>query len=285
MPRTPFGAGRSGADSFAGATGDRPAHPAAARPMSSWSAAGGAGVWPGAAAVGSRPQARRLDPRTSPPPRSAPVPPGPVGARLPPARGEAVRSRGGRGRRAAGGCRGRSGQQGQVQRAGEHQELGGVGQRAPALAQQQAGAKRRRPAAAPQDPVPGCCKQAGQLAPDVSPILHEQDGGHGRLLPSNTVDRRTMDRSVRLPPGEPNGLAGSAGAASGTLHPDADRPCSRPPGQIPRCCRAASRALRVPAGPPAAALDPDPGCAGRRPRRPPGGRRRGRPASSPLRRR
>ena len=39
---------------------------------------------------------------------------------------------------------------------------------------------------------------------------------------------------------------------------------------IPRRSRAASRALCVPAGPPAAALDPGPGGVGRRPRRPPG---------------
>jgi hypothetical protein len=41
---------------------------------------------------------------------------------------------------------------------------------------------------------------------------------------------------------------------------------------IPRRSRAVSRALGVPAGPPAAALDPGPGGAGRRPRRPWGGR-------------
>jgi hypothetical protein len=52
-----------------------------------------------------------------------------------------------------------------------------------------------------------------------------------------------------------NGLAGGAGAASGSLLPDADRPFSRPSGQLPRRHRHRSRALRVPAGPPAAALD------------------------------
>jgi hypothetical protein len=54
-----------------------------------------------------------------------------------------------------------------------------------------------------------------------------------------------------------NGLAGVAGAVSGSLLPDADRPFSRPSGELPRRCRSRSRALRVPAGPPAAALDPD----------------------------
>jgi hypothetical protein len=78
-----------------------------------------------------------------------------------------------------------------------------------------------------------------------------------------------------------NGLAGGAGATSGPLPPAADRPCSQPPGHIPRHHRAASRALRVPAGPPAAALDPGPGGTGRRPRRPPGRPAAGRPAASP----
>jgi hypothetical protein len=68
------------------------------------------------------------------------------------------------------------------------------------------------------------------------------------------------------------------------LHPNADRPCSRPPGRIPRHHRAASQALRVPAGPPAAALDPGPGGTGRRPRRPPGRPAAGRPAASTPRR-
>jgi hypothetical protein len=50
---------------------------------------------------------------------------------------------------------------------------------------------------------------------------------------------------------------------------------------IPRHHRAASRARGVPAEPPAAALDPGPGGAGRRPRRPPGRPEPGRPATSP----
>jgi hypothetical protein len=40
--------------------------------------------------------------------------------------------------------------------------------------------------------------------------------------------------------GPVNGLAGGAGAASGPLHPAADRPLSRPPGQVSHH-RAASR--------------------------------------------
>ena len=60
-----------------------------------------------------------------------------------------------------------------------------------------------------------------------------------------------------VPPLVDNGLAGVAGAASGSLLPNADRPFSRPSGQLPRRCQPRSRALRVPAGPPAAALDPD----------------------------
>jgi hypothetical protein len=81
-----------------------------------------------------------------------------------------------------------------------------------------------------------------------------------------------------------NGLAGGAGATSGPLPPAADRPCSQPPGHIPRHHRAASRALCVPAGPPAAALDPGPGGTGRRPRRLPGRPAAGRPAASTPRR-
>jgi hypothetical protein len=38
-----------------------------------------------------------------------------------------------------------------------------------------------------------------------------------------------------------NGLAGGAGAAAGPLPQAADRPCSQPPGHIPRRSRAASR--------------------------------------------
>jgi hypothetical protein len=49
---------------------------------------------------------------------------------------------------------------------------------------------------------------------------------------------------------------------------------------IPRHERAASRAHGVPAGPPAAALDPGPGGVGRRPHRPPGRLEPGRPAAS-----
>jgi hypothetical protein len=36
--------------------------------------------------------------------------------------------------------------------------------------------------------------------------------------------------------GPVNGLAGGTGAASGTLHPDADRPLSRPPGRSHTAC-------------------------------------------------
>jgi len=81
-----------------------------------------------------------------------------------------------------------------------------------------------------------------------------------------------------------NGLAGGAGATSGPLPLAADRPCSQPPGHGPRHHRAAARALCVPPGLPAAALDPGPGGAGRRPRRPPGRPATGRPAASPPRR-
>ena len=77
-----------------------------------------------------------------------------------------------------------------------------------------------------------------------------------------------------------NGLAGGAGATSGPLPLAADRPCSQPPGHGPRHHRAAARALCVPPGLPAAALDPGPGGAGRRPRRPPGRPAAGRPAAS-----
>jgi hypothetical protein len=82
--------------------------------------------------------------------------------------------------------------------------------------------------------------------------------------------RHAGAHGVTIRSGNGNGLAAGGGAAAGSLHPAADRPFSQPPGPIPRRCRAASRALRVPAGPPAAALDPGPGGAGRRPRRPPG---------------
>ena len=97
-----------------------------------------------------------------------------------------------------------------------------------------------------------------------------------------------LPAAVRTP--HRNGLADAAGAAPGTLHPDADRPFSRQAGQIPRRHRAASRALRatalrVPAGPPAAALDPTPGGAGRRPRRPPGRLEPSRPAATTTHRR
>ncbi len=52
-----------------------------------------------------------------------------------------------------------------------------------------------------------------------------------------------------------NGLA--FGAAAGTLHPSADRPLSRPPGQVPRPAVAASRTLRGPSDRPLrAVLDP-----------------------------
>jgi hypothetical protein len=57
-----------------------------------------------------------------------------------------------------------------------------------------------------------------------------------------------------------NGLA--CGAAAGPLHPAADRPLSRPCGQIPRRSVAASRALRGPSDRPAAALDPTAAAAG-----------------------
>jgi hypothetical protein len=76
-------------------------------------------------------------------------------------------------------------------------------------------------------------------------------------LPTNTLSTVGPGAAVSVEgkeQGDWNGLAGGAGAASGTLHPDADRPFSRPPGPIPRRARGASRALRVPAGPPAAAL-------------------------------
>jgi hypothetical protein len=49
---------------------------------------------------------------------------------------------------------------------------------------------------------------------------------------------------------------------------------------VPPRLRTASRARGVPAGPPAAALDPGPGGVGRRPRRPPGRPEPGRPAAS-----
>ncbi len=65
------------------------------------------------------------------------------------------------------------------------------------------------------------------------------------------------------PRSQRNGLAGGAGAASGTLHPDADRPCSRPPGRIPRRSPSPIRALRGPSDRPAAALDAAVGVAGR----------------------
>jgi len=101
--------------------------------------------------------------------------------------------------------------------------------------------------------------------------------------PAMRTPHSALPAAVRTP--HRNGLAGAAGAAPGTLHPDADRPFSRQAGQIPRRHRAASRALRatalrVPAGPPAAALDPTPGGAGRRPRRPPGRPEPSRPAAS-----
>jgi hypothetical protein len=86
-----------------------------------------------------------------------------------------------------------------------------------------------------------------------------------------------------LGPADGNGLAGGAGAAAGPLPPAADRPFSQPPGRIPRRSRAAARALRVPAGPPAAALEPGPGGAGRRPRRLPRRPAAGRPAATPTR--
>ena len=93
-----------------------------------------------------------------------------------------------------------------------------------------------------------------------TPLLSPQRPGFGRVsAPDPTV---CLGPPSVVPPRRPtlslpaDGLAGGAGAASGTLHPDADRPCSRPPGRIPRRCRAVSRALRVPAGPPAAALAP-----------------------------
>ena len=73
--------------------------------------------------------------------------------------------------------------------------------------------------------------------------------------------RRRCQRRVRAPaPGR-----GSAVVAA-----------TRP---VPRRQRVASRARGVPAGPPVAALDPGPGGAGRRPRRPPGRLEPGRPAA------
>jgi len=54
------------------------------------------------------------------------------------------------------------------------------------------------------------------------------------------------------------------------LHPDADRPLSRPPGRSHAATGSWSRARGVRAGPPVAALDPSPAGAGRRPRHPPG---------------
>jgi len=69
-----------------------------------------------------------------------------------------------------------------------------------------------------------------------------------------------------------NGLADGAGAASGPLHPDADRPLSRPPGRSHVAPGPGQGRFCVPAGPPVAALDPGPGGAGWRPRRPWGGR-------------
>ena len=76
----------------------------------------------------------------------------------------------------------------QVKGAGEHQQLGGVSQWAAALAQERAGGQRRRPAATPQDSVPGRRKQAGDLASDAGSVLYEQDAGHGRLRPTPRSD-------------------------------------------------------------------------------------------------
>jgi len=74
----------------------------------------GLGLRPGsrtrrAATAGSRRQAPPPGPHTASPPRSALIPPDPVEARRPREEAGAARTRGGRGRRAAGGYHGRSG--------------------------------------------------------------------------------------------------------------------------------------------------------------------------------
>jgi hypothetical protein len=80
--------------------------------------------------------------------------------------------------------------------------------------------------------------------------------------------------------GSLNGLAGGADAAPGNPAPGRGPAVVAATRPIPRRSRAASRARGVPAGPPAAALDPGPDGAGRRPRRPPGRPGPGRSAAS-----
>src|SRR6266542_1937097 len=106
--------------------------------------------------------------------------------------------------------------------------------------------------------------QPGDHAPEDTPDIPVTALSYcrGEITLASSTPRRSASAMMQsclhrpsLQPKGRNGLAGSAGAAPGSLHPDADRPLPRPPGQIPRRCRGASRALRVPARPPAAALD------------------------------
>jgi hypothetical protein len=143
-----------------------------------------------------------------------------------------------------------------------------------------------------EDPLPadGCRPLAqaatGRLSSSAAMVAGEAAFHHSLVLSEQrecvmwTHRRRLGVSAEAIWPQAGNGLAGGAGAAAGPQPPAADRPCSQPPGHIPRHHRATARALCVPAGPPTAARDPGPGGTGRRPPRPPGRPAAGRPAAS-----